>query len=125
MKDEALASVLAEVRGEPQATDWRESYHAIRERFWLVLLCLALGAIGAAIYVSRLEVRFQARSVLFIELEQERVLKDVKAVAENRIVSLDMINTVVDVLRGYPFAQRVATQLKLNEDNLFLDGVRG
>src|SRR4030095_16972406 len=123
MKDEEIASILAEAGPKAPQADWREYYHAIRERFWLVLLCLALGGIGAAIYMSRQEVRYQARAVLFIEIEQNRVLKDVKMVSEDRIGSVDMINTVVDLLRGYPFAQRVATQMKLHEDKRFIEAI--
>jgi succinoglycan biosynthesis transport protein ExoP len=125
MKDEEIASILAESGPKAPQADWREYYHAIRERLWLVLLCFALGGIGAGIYLSRQEVRYQARAVLFIEIEQNRVLKDVKTVSEDRIGSVDMINTVVDLLRGYPFAQRVATSMKLHEDKRFLEAIPG
>ncbi|MGB8168168.1 MAG: polysaccharide biosynthesis tyrosine autokinase [Chthoniobacteraceae bacterium] len=106
-----------------QGTDWREYYVAVRERFWVVLLCLALGAIGAAIYASRQVPRFEARAVLFLEQEQDRVLKDVKGVREEQISTVDMINTKVDLLRSYSFAQRVSERLKLNEDPGFRAGI--
>lgn len=106
-----------------QTTDWREYYHAIRERFWIVLLCLVLGAIGAAAYVSRQEVRFQGRSVLFIEQEQDYLLKGVEGVRKEQINSVDMINTVVDLIRSYPFAVRVAERVKLHQDPRFRAGV--
>src|SRR5215210_30061 len=109
---------------ELEPSDWREYYHAARERFWIILLCTVLGGIGAAIYMNRQEAKYQARAVLFLEQEQDKVLKDVKGVREEQIASLDMINTVVDMLRSYPFAQRVVTRTKLNDDRRFLAVVR-
>jgi uncharacterized protein involved in exopolysaccharide biosynthesis len=47
-------------------TDWREYYLAVRQGFLPVLLCLALGVLVAALYLSRQEARFQARAVLLI-----------------------------------------------------------
>ncbi len=125
MKDQELASALAELAGgsRSQETDWRAYYHAVRERIWIPLLCLVLGAIGAAIYISRQETKFQARSVLFIEQEQDRVLSGVEGVRKEQITSVDMINTVVDLLRSYPFALRVAERVKLHEDPRFREGL--
>ena len=107
----------------PSGRDWREYLFAVRQKLWLVLLCLALGAIGSAIYMSRQVQRFQARAVLFLEQEQDRVLKDVKSVREEQIATIDMINTKVDLLRSYSFAQRVSDRLKLNEDPRFSPAV--
>ena len=121
MRDDDLSGLLQELGGgSSKAVDWREYYHAIRSRFWVLLLFLVLAGLGAAVFMNRQEAKFKARSVLFLELEQDRVLKDVKGVREEAIASLDMINTVVDLLCSYSFAQRVAERLKLNQDPRFL-----
>ena len=66
MKDDNLYSLLQELGGGPsQKTDWREYYHAIRSRFWVVLLCLVLAGIAAAVFSNRQEPRFQARFDLY------------------------------------------------------------
>lgn len=104
--------------------DWREYFHAIRDRLWIVILCLVLGAIGAALYLSRLETLYRARSVLFIEQTESRVLSGMQSVRDESIRSIDMINTIVDLLRSYPYAQRVATRLKLGENPAFLRAVQ-
>ena len=87
MKDDDLTNLLQELGGGGSAktVDWREYYHAIKSRFWVVLLFLVLSGIGATIFAKRQEPRFQARSVLFLEQEQDRVLKDVKGVREESI----------------------------------------
>ena len=125
MKDGDLASILQELGGgaPAQANDWHEYYQVIRERFWVILLFLALSGIAAALYMSRQEPRFRARAVIFLEQEQDRVLNNVKGVREEAIASLDMINTVVDLLCSYPFAVRVAERLKLHEDTRFVASI--
>lgn len=109
--------------GGSDAADWRDYLQAIRERFWIVLLCIALGGIGGAIYLNRQEVKFQARSVLFIEQGGAGVLDNkMQSVGSDEIRSLDMINTLVDLLQSYPFALRVAERLKLAADPRFTGG---
>ena len=103
-----------------QGIDWQACFHAVRERLWIVVLCLVIGGMGAAGYLLNQRQQFQARSVLFIEQEQSRVLDKVQGVGQEQILSLDMINTVVDLIRSYPFAQRVAGRINLQKDPRFL-----
>lgn len=42
---------------------------------------------------------------------------------DEQIRSIDMINTVVDLIRSYPFSQRVSARLKLDQDPRFLSAV--
>ena len=105
--------------------DWQDLIHAIRERLWMVILCLALAAIAATLYMRSQRQEYQARSVLFIEQTAQNVLDKthVQAVQDDTIVSIDMINTVVDLLRSFPFAERVAARMKLQKDPRFLAGL--
>ena len=111
------------VGGEHGGIDWQACFHAVRERLWIVILCAVIGAIGGTAFLASQRQQFQARSVLFIEQEQSRVLEKVQGVREDQILSLDMINTVVDLIRSYPFAQRVAARLNLQKDPRFLSGL--
>lgn len=101
------------------AIDWREYFHAVVDRLWLVILCLVISGIFAAYKLSTVETVYRARSVLFIEQEQAKIIK-AEQVRDEAIRSIDMINTVVDLLRSYSFAQRVAAWLKLDQDPRFL-----
>ena len=121
MKEHDLTAMLAQAAGaRTDATDWREYFHAIRERLWIVILCLVLGGIGAGVNMLRQETVFKARAVLFLEQEKEMVITNVKGVRDEQIRSLDMINTIVDLLCSYSFSLRVAERLKLNEDPAFI-----
>ncbi|MEO7931678.1 MAG: polysaccharide biosynthesis tyrosine autokinase [Chthoniobacterales bacterium] len=102
--------------GPSQGDKLASYYHAVQERLWIVLLCLVLGAIGAAIKVAMTVPKFQARSVLFLEQEQNKVLNNVKEVRDEQVGSLDMINTVVDLLGSYTFAERVSKRIEWNDD---------
>ena len=109
----------------PQApqdsSDWREYFHAVVDRLWIVILCVILSGIYAGYSLSKVETNYRARAVLFIEQEQAKVLDpQMQQVRDEQIRSIDMINTVVDLLRSYPFAQRVAARLKLDQDPRFL-----
>ena len=111
-----------------ESFDWHDYYHAVIERLWVVILCLVLGGIAAALHLKGQETQYQARSVLFLEQQQVRVLGEkMEGVTNDEVQSLDMINTIVDILRGYPFAKRVVEALKLDTDPQFLEaaGVDG
>ncbi|MEI8294597.1 MAG: polysaccharide biosynthesis tyrosine autokinase [bacterium] len=101
--------------------DWREYFHAVVDRLWIVILCVVLGGIYAGVNLSKVETKYRARAVLFIEQDKSRILDSkMEQVRDEQIRSIDMINTVVDLLRSYPFAQRVSARLKLDQDPRFL-----
>lgn len=104
-----------------EAIDWREYFHAVVDRLWIVILCVVLGGIYAGVNLSKVETKYRARAVLFIEQDKARILDSkMEQVRDEQIRSIDMINTVVDLLRSYPFAQRVSARLKLDQDPRFL-----
>ncbi len=105
----------------PDSIDWREYFHAVVDRLWIVILCLIFSALYAGYSLSEVETSYRARTVLFIEQESARILDPkLTQVRDEQIRSVDMINTVVDLLRSYPFAQRVTARLKLEQDPRFL-----
>lgn len=121
--DSALQVADDPTSGARDGIDWQACFHAVRERLWILVLCSVIGGIVATTYMTSQRQQFQARSVLFIEQEQASVLDKVKGLREESILSIDMINTVVDLIKGYQFAQRVATRLQLQKDSRFLAGL--
>ena len=124
--DSEFASQVPE--DPPSATrggvDWQACFHAVRERLWILILLAVVGGIAATAYMTNQRQQFQARSVLFIEQEQSRVLGDkLNGLREDQILGLDMINTVVDLISSYQFAQRVAARVNLQKDPRFLAGL--
>lgn len=101
--------------------DWRYYLHVVLERWWLVCLCLLLGAILSVFLISREKSLYGARAVLFIEQQREQVLTErMRSVRDDEIRSIDMINTLVETLNSYPMAERVARRLELASDASFI-----
>lgn len=100
--------------------DWRYYAHVVVEKWWLVCLCLLLGAILSIFLISQEKTLYGARAVLFIEQQKEQILTPgVKSVRDDEIRSIDMINTIVETLNSYPMAVRVTKRLELAQDPAF------
>jgi len=101
--------------------DWREYYIAVRSRIWVVLVFLAIFTLIGLFRAATQRIQYSARAVLFIEQVKSNVLSiKVENVRDDQIRSIDMINTVVDLIRSYPFALRVVNHNKLSQDSGFL-----
>jgi len=104
-----------------QGFDWREYYYAIKSRAWIVIVCLLISSLWGIFSAVSEQGKYSARSILFIEQVKSSVLSGkILDVRDDSIRSLDMINTLVDLLRSYPFALRVVNHLKLVQDRDFL-----
>jgi polysaccharide biosynthesis transport protein len=102
--------------------DWRHYLHIIMEKWWIVCLCLLLGAILSIFLISREESLYGARAVLFIEQKNQQILNDrLQTVRDDEVRSIDMINTIVETLNSYPMAMRVAKRLELAKDKAFIE----
>lgn len=101
--------------------DWREYYFAIKERLWLVLIItLVMTAYGFKTASTQI-FKYSAHTILFLELDKSKVLDSkMTEVKDDQIRSVDMINTMVELLQSYPFALRVVNRLNLTQDNQFL-----
>lgn len=109
------------VQENTEPFDWRHYLHIVLERWWLVCLCLLLGAIFSVFMISREKTLYGARSVLFIEQKKEQILNQrLQTVRDDEIRSIDMINTIVETLNSYPMAMRVAKRLELDKDAAFV-----
>ena len=104
--------------------EWRTYFQAVLDHLWIVILCAVLGAAAAGFLLLRQEAWYSARSVIFLELDKQQVLgKSVESVVDTQIRSVDMVNTIVETLKGYPFALRVAQQLEIGREKMFLKAV--
>ncbi len=100
--------------------EWRQYYHAILDRFWIIILAGVVGLAGSVYHLKKQETFYRARSVLLFEPDKEQILSGVEAVRDVRVRSQEMMNTLVDSLRGYPFALRVSNRLNLAQSPEFL-----
>ena len=102
--------------------DWRHYLHIVLEKWWIVCLCLLLGAILSIFLISREKSLYGARAVLFIETQGATILDgEMKSVRDDEVRSIDMINTIIETLNSYPMAIRVAKRLELAKDKAFIE----
>lgn len=107
--------------GKNGSFDWREYYFAVKSRSWILVLCMGVALVWGILSAVTQQNLYRARSVLFIEQVKSKVLAlKMEEVRDDQIKSIDMINTLVDLIRSYPFALRVVNRLKLTQDREFL-----
>jgi uncharacterized protein involved in exopolysaccharide biosynthesis len=74
-----------------EAIDWREYFHAVVDRLWIVILCVVLGGIYAGVNLSKVETIYRARAVLFIEKDKSRNLDSkMEQVRDEQILSIEI-----------------------------------
>jgi capsular exopolysaccharide synthesis family protein len=100
--------------------NWGEYLDAVIKHLWIVVLAVIIGGVVATVLVSKQVVTYEARAVLMISDDQNRVLDSVKPVVDGQFENADMINTMIDSLLSYSFAQRIVERLHLNTDRDFL-----
>ncbi len=100
--------------------DWREYYYVLRARSWVVLLCVVLATLWGLFQAATRPPLYQARSVLVIEEKAKVLSGKLEDVSDVQIKSVDMVNTLIEVLRSYPFALRMVNRMKLAQDREFL-----
>ena len=100
--------------------DWREYYHVLRSRAWLILICVVLSTLYGLFKAATTPPMYQARAVLVIEEKSKVLSGKLEDVSDTQIRSVDMVNTLIELLSSYPFALRVVNHLKLSTDRAFL-----
>ena len=104
--------------------DWREYYHALKSHAWIIILCVILATLWGVFAAATQQSLFAARCILVITADKSRVLSNkIEEVSDVQIKSADMVNTLLELLKSYPFAIRVVNHLKLAQDHEFLASV--
>lgn len=104
--------------------DWKEYYHALRERLWLILL-FALGGTLIAFYTAgKTAPVYASRATLLIEQSEDRVI-DVQEVRKEDFGSPQAIATMLETLVSRTMMERLVTRLKLETDFVFIPKPEG
>jgi capsular exopolysaccharide synthesis family protein len=104
--------------------DWREYYHAIKSHAWIIIICVIIATLIGVFSAATQQGLFAARCIMVIEADKSRVLSNkIEGVSDVQIKSVDMVNTLLELLKSYPFALRVVNHLKLTQDREFLSAI--
>ena len=108
----------------PQSTnieqlDVRAVFHILRERIWLISLCLlaAIGATGA--YLYRAPNVYASKVVLKVEEEDKNVI-NIQEVQKENLQTLESLKTVEQTLKNRALLDRVLTANQLAKNKKFV-----
>jgi capsular exopolysaccharide synthesis family protein len=106
-----------EFRLSPQL-DFRTLFYTLRERAWLLALCLLLTGFATAAYLARAPRIYAAKAVLQLEQEEQKILK-VEGVQQEHLQSLEALKTVEQTLQSRALLARVLDSNNLSQDRQF------
>jgi succinoglycan biosynthesis transport protein ExoP len=95
--------------------DFRTFYFLLRDRAWIIILCLLLGAIGTATYLIRTPRIFAAKSVLQVEQEEAKIL-NIEKVQQENLQSQEVLKTIEQTLQSRTMLQRVIESNQLEKN---------
>ena len=112
---------------EPQNSnqiDFRALYYTLRERAWIIALCLVVTGLGAAAYLMRAPKIYAAKVVLQVEQNEQKILK-IENIQQDDAHSLEFLKTVEQTLQNRAMIERVLDKNNLAKDVRFVKADSG
>src|SRR5947208_12591473 len=98
--------------------DFRAIYHVLREKSWVILLCvLTVGCVSAA-YLYRAPKIYAAKVVLQVEQEEQKVI-NIQTVQKEDLQSVEFLKTVEQTLQSRALLGRVVETNNLAKNPRF------
>lgn len=105
---------------EPASTfDWKQIFHILRERLWLILLCLILALAGGYYHALHAPERYAAFAVVEVALARDRIL-EIEEVKSQDLSSEQVVNTMIQTMNSGVARRRIAKKYNLAENPEFL-----
>jgi len=99
--------------------DWREYYHALRERLWVIVLFCLAGTLIAFYNAGKTAPVYASKSTLLIEESADRVI-NVEEVRKEDYLSGLSLGTMLENLVSRTMIERLADRMKLETDFVFM-----
>lgn len=100
--------------------DLRDLWRIIVRRKWVVVWVFLIVVVATAIATSQITPVYRSTATLQIDRQQSRIVKyeDVNPAAENQEYGFTFLNTYVELAKSRALAERVVTQLNLQQSNV-------
>jgi capsular exopolysaccharide synthesis family protein len=98
--------------------DFRAFYYLLREKSWLIALCLVVAAVLTGAYLYRTPKIYAAKVVLQVEQEEQQVI-NIQRVQTEDLQSQEFLKTVEQTLQSRALLARVVATNKLAENPRF------
>ncbi len=99
--------------------DFRKLYYTLRERLWVIILCLLVAAMGTTTYLLRAPKIYASKLVLQVEQEEQKIL-NIQRVQQEDPQSLEFLKTVEQTFESRSLFERVLDTNNLATDPRFL-----
>jgi polysaccharide biosynthesis transport protein len=99
-------------------TDFRVLYYTLRERAWVIGLCLIVTGLGVTAYLLRAPKIYASKLVLQVEQEEQKIL-NIQRVQQEDPASLEFLKTVEQSLQSRTLFERVLDTNRLASDTRF------
>jgi len=92
--------------------DIRTVFVFIREKSWIIALCIAVSIIAAAIYLKKAPKVYEATATVQVEQEEQKIVK-VEQVIQEDLKSQEILNTIVQKFKNRQLLERVLESNKM------------
>ena len=119
-------SVNGDQRGPPDesfGSDIRETLVLLREKTWLIILCVIIAAVGGIIYIMVRPPIYRSQAVIRVEEGTQRVIKE----SENGVVDInrdEIIKTTEQTLSSPELLLQLVKRNDLGKDPAFLPDLK-
>jgi len=107
--------------------EFRKLYYTLRERIWVIALCLLVAGLGITAYLIRAPRIYASKLVLQVEQGEQKILLNIQRVQQEDPQSLEFLKTVEQTLQSRSLLERVLETNNLAGDPRFVkmdDGPR-
>lgn len=99
--------------------DFRNLYHTLLEKLWLILICLIGAAVLTGVYIHKSPRIYASTATLQVEQEEQRVVK-VEKVRSEDLRGFEVLKTFEQTLSSRPVLMRVVMVNNLHTDPRFI-----
>lgn len=109
------------LEGTPSSSlDLEQIWFVLREKAWLILLCMLLGIFAGLAYIYRTPLTYQAVAVIEVDPEPVRVIGYNDVPEAKDPISPDMVQTMIAVFHSRQFAEEVINNYQLLKNPAFI-----
>lgn len=95
-----------------QGQDIRTVLVFLREKSWIIVLCMAISIIAAAIYLKKAPKIYEATATVQVEQEEQKIVK-VEQIIQEDLKSQEILNTIVQKFKSRQLLERVLESNKM------------
>src|SRR4051794_30983592 len=94
-----------QTRDNTAPLDFRTFYFLLRDRAWIVLLCVFFATLGTAVYLVKTPKVYASKGVLQVEQGEAKIL-NIQRIQQEDLQSQEVLKTMEQTLQSHAMLQR-------------------